>query len=89
METSRPRRGDLQPQPTEAVREETEVTSRYATKPELEALGYEGRVLVTQIVRTTFRADGTPIGKILTIQGGSTPIVRHLDPADAEDDEVV
>ncbi|OKK12248.1 hypothetical protein AMK16_32425 [Streptomyces sp. CB00455] len=40
-----------------------------------------------QIIRTTFRADGTPIGKTLTIQGGSTPLVRRLRPADAEDEE--
>ncbi|MFJ3637556.1 GIY-YIG nuclease family protein [Streptomyces sp. NPDC090112] len=69
------------------MREETEVTSRLATDAELEALGYTGRVLVMQIIRTTFRADGTPIGKTLTIQGGSTPLVRHLRPEDVEDEE--
>ncbi|MFB7781905.1 GIY-YIG nuclease family protein [Streptomyces vinaceus] len=82
-----PRRGRPQTQPSEAAREETEVTSRLATEGELEALGYTGRVLVMQIIRTTFRADGTPIGKTLTIQGGSTPLVRSLRPGDAEDDE--
>ncbi|MEU6215435.1 GIY-YIG nuclease family protein [Streptomyces sp. NPDC047023] len=77
-------RGHLEPYPSEAVREETEVTSRLASEAELEALGYTGRVLVMQIIRTTFRADGTPIGKTLTIQGGSTPLVRQLRPEDVE-----
>ncbi|WP_331726489.1 GIY-YIG nuclease family protein (plasmid) [Streptomyces avidinii] len=84
--TGRPRRSHLQ-HPSEAVREKTEISSRYATADELEALGYEGRVLVTQIVRTTFRADGTPIGKTLTIQGGSTPLVRWMKPDELEDEE--
>ncbi|MFD3678591.1 GIY-YIG nuclease family protein [Streptomyces sp. NPDC058613] len=65
----------------------TEVTSRYATADELEALGYEGPVGVMQIVRTTFRADGTPIGKTLTIQGGSTPLVRWMHPDELEDEQ--
>ncbi|WP_438319821.1 GIY-YIG nuclease family protein (plasmid) [Streptomyces sp. HUAS TT3] len=82
-----PRRGRLQTQPSEAVREETEVTSRLATEAELEALGYTGRVLVMQIIRTTFRADGTPIGKTMTIQGGSTPLVWEPRLADVEDEE--
>ncbi|MFJ7209485.1 GIY-YIG nuclease family protein [Streptomyces sp. NPDC098789] len=69
------------------MKELTEVTSRYATEAELKALGYEGVVRVMQIVRTTFRADGTPIGKTLTIQGGSTPIIRWLRPEELEDDE--
>ncbi|WP_405681915.1 hypothetical protein [Streptomyces sp. NBC_00057] len=43
-----------EPPNSEAAREETEVTSRYATETELEALGYEGNVIVMQIVRTTF-----------------------------------
>ncbi|GAA0270742.1 hypothetical protein GCM10010302_05380 [Streptomyces polychromogenes] len=81
-----PRRGHLQSYLSEAVREETEVTSRLATEAELEALGYSGRVVVMQIIRTTFRADGTPIGKTMTIQGGSTPLVRWLKPEDAEDE---
>jgi hypothetical protein len=76
-----------QPQSSAAAGEETEVTSRYATETELEALGYEGRVIVMQILRTTFRADGTPIGKTLTVQGGSTPFVQHLDPEGLEDEE--
>lgn len=71
----------------EAVREEAEITSRLATAAELEAFGYKGPVVVTQIVRTTFRDDGTPIGKTLTVQGGSTVLVRHGTVADAEDDE--
>ncbi|MFI5987493.1 GIY-YIG nuclease family protein [Streptomyces sp. NPDC051555] len=69
------------------MKELTEVTSRNATEAELQALGYEGVVTVMQIVRTTFRSDGTPIGKTLTIQGGSTPIVRWLRPEEVEDDE--
>ncbi|GAA2267942.1 hypothetical protein GCM10010232_70490 [Streptomyces amakusaensis] len=76
-----------QPRLSEAVREETEVSSRYATEAELEVLGYRGPVVVMQIVRTEFRADGTPIGKTLTIQGGGTPIVRRLNPEDVEDEE--
>ncbi|MFF2957258.1 hypothetical protein ACFVVU_38725 [Kitasatospora sp. NPDC057965] len=75
------------PRPDDAVREDTEVTSRFATQAELEALGYTGDVIVTQTVRTTFRADGTPIGKTLTVRGGSTPIVRWVDPADLGPDE--
>ncbi|MGA4960267.1 GIY-YIG nuclease family protein [Streptomyces lavendulocolor] len=67
--------------------ETTEVTSRLATDAELEALGYRGPVVVSQAVRTTFRADGTPIGKTLTVQGGSTELHFYLDPADVEDDE--
>ncbi|MFF4337128.1 GIY-YIG nuclease family protein [[Kitasatospora] papulosa] len=86
--TGHPRRDHLQPQPSEAAWEETEVTSRYATESELETLGYKGAVLVMQIVRTTFRADGTPIGKTLTIQGGSTTLVVHQNPESVEDDEV-
>ncbi|MEU5499825.1 GIY-YIG nuclease family protein [Streptomyces griseofuscus] len=82
-----PRRDHLQPQPSEAAWEETEVTSRYATEAELEALGYKGAVIVMQIVRTAFRADGTPLGKTLTIQGGSTAIVVHQSPEDVEDEE--
>ncbi|MFE4626002.1 GIY-YIG nuclease family protein [Streptomyces mirabilis] len=85
--TGYPRRDHLQPQSTEAAWEKTEVTSRYATEAELEALGYTGAVIVMQIVRTTFRADGTPIGKTLTIQGGSTAIVVHQNPEDMEDEE--
>ncbi|MGP3637555.1 GIY-YIG nuclease family protein [Streptomyces sp. 24-1644] len=85
--TGHPRRDHLQPQPSEAAREETEVTSRYATEAELQALGYKGAVLVMQIVRTTFRADGTPISKTLTIQGGSTVLVVHQNPENVEDDE--
>jgi hypothetical protein len=87
---SGPRRTQpLPPFLDEAVREETEVTSRLATDSELEALGYKGPVVVMQIVRTTFRADGTPIGKTLTIQGGSTALVLHGDAADVEDDEAL
>ncbi|MHA6757083.1 hypothetical protein [Streptacidiphilus sp. PAMC 29251] len=41
----------------------------------------------TQILRTTFRADGTPLGKTLTIQGGSTPVVLRRDPKDLDPDE--
>lgn len=70
--------------PGDSVREETEVTSRLATQAELEALGYTGDVIVTQTIRTTFQADGTPIGKTLTIQGGSTPIVFKPDPGSDE-----
>ncbi|WP_077801834.1 GIY-YIG nuclease family protein [Streptomyces sp. JHA26] len=40
-----------------------------------------------QIVRTTFRSDGTPISKTLTIQGGSTALVVRQNPKDVEDDE--
>ncbi|MCX5166218.1 hypothetical protein OOK39_45100 [Streptomyces sp. NBC_00264] len=40
--TGHPGRDQLRPQPIEAAREETEVTSRYATEAELEALGYKG-----------------------------------------------
>jgi len=83
----RPSRNHQQPQHGEAIREETEITSRLATPAELEALGYTGDVIVTQTVRTTFRADGTPIGKTLTIQGGSTPIVLHVEPTDLGPDE--
>ena len=86
--------GPRRPQPlptaaSDAVREETEVTSRLATDTELAAFGYTGPVVVTQIIRTTFRADGTPIGKTLTIQGGSTALVVHQHPADVEDDETL
>ncbi|MCY0930895.1 GIY-YIG nuclease family protein [Streptomyces sp. H27-H1] len=77
----------LQPQPSEAAWEEAEVTSRYATEAELEALGYKGPVLVTQVIRTAFRADGTPVGKTLTLQGGSTALVVHRDPKSVEDEE--
>ncbi|WP_331726676.1 GIY-YIG nuclease family protein (plasmid) [Streptomyces avidinii] len=87
--TGHPRRDHLQPQPSEAAWEETEVTSRFATEAELEALGYKGVVLVMQIVRTMFRADGTPISKTLTIQGGSTALVMHQNPEDVEDDEAL
>ncbi|WP_424863425.1 GIY-YIG nuclease family protein [Streptomyces sp. MMS24-I29] len=85
--TGRPGCNQLRQQPSEAAREETEVTSRCATETELEALGYKGDVIVLQIVRTTFRADGTPIGKTLTIQGGSTALMLRLDPEEAEDEE--
>ncbi|UTR83695.1 GIY-YIG nuclease family protein [Streptomyces cavourensis] len=85
--TERPGRDHLQLQQSEAVWEETEVTSRYATEAELETLGYKGPVLVTQVIRTTFRADGTPIGKTLTLQGGSTALVMHRSPHDVEDEE--
>ncbi|MFJ5548692.1 GIY-YIG nuclease family protein [Streptomyces sp. NPDC093225] len=87
--TDHPRRDHLQPRPSKAAWEETEVTSRLATEAELEALGYKGAVLVMQIVRTTFRADGTPISKTLTIQGGSTALVMHQKPEDVEDDEAL
>ncbi|MFD6877004.1 MULTISPECIES: GIY-YIG nuclease family protein [unclassified Streptomyces] len=87
--TGHPRRDHLQPRPSDAAWEETEVTSRLATEAELEALGYKGAVLVMQIVRTTFRADGTPISKTLTIQGGSTALVMHQNPEDVEDDEAL
>ncbi|WP_030990090.1 GIY-YIG nuclease family protein [Streptomyces sp. NRRL WC-3744] len=87
--TGHPRRDHLQPQPSEAAWEKTEVTSRFATETELEALGYEGAVIVMQIVRTTFRSDGTPISKTLTIQGGSTALVVHQNPEDVEDDDVL
>ncbi|MCC0097602.1 hypothetical protein K7B10_23015 [Streptomyces flavotricini] len=63
----------------------TETISRSATAAELEAFGYGGPVLVMQTVRTTLRADGTPIDKTLIMQAASTPIVRYLDPADADD----
>ncbi|WP_327075555.1 hypothetical protein OG196_43275 (plasmid) [Kitasatospora purpeofusca] len=76
-----------QPRPDGAVREDVEITSRFATQAELEAFGYTGDVIVTQTVRTTVRSDGTPIGKTLTVQGGSTPIVRWVDPADLDPDE--
>ncbi|WP_331761787.1 GIY-YIG nuclease family protein (plasmid) [Streptomyces anulatus] len=85
--TEYPRRDHLQPQSSEGAWEETEVTSRYATEPELETLGYKGPVLVTQVIRTTFRADGTPVGKTLTLQGGSTALVVHRDPKNVEDEE--
>ncbi|MEV8529908.1 GIY-YIG nuclease family protein [Streptomyces sp. NPDC052000] len=85
--TGHPRCDHLPPQPSEAAWEETEVTSRYATEDELEALGYKGPVLVTQVIRTTFRADGTPVGKTLTLQGGSTALVVHRDPKNVEDEE--
>lgn len=42
-----------------------------------------------QIVRTTFRADGTPISKTLTIQGGSTALVMYRKPEDVEGDEAL
>ncbi|MEU3401375.1 GIY-YIG nuclease family protein [Streptomyces filamentosus] len=58
-----------------------------ATEAELAAFGYTGPVVVMQIVRTTFRADGTPIGKTLTVQGGSQRLVSHGDAADLEADE--
>lgn len=73
--------------PHTGTREETEVTSRLATENELTALGYKGDVIVMQIIRTTFRADGTPISKTMTIQGGSTALVRHLGPEDLEDED--
>jgi hypothetical protein len=82
--TCRPGSSHRESQLSEAAWEETEVTSRHATEQELEALGYKGRVIVLQIIRTTFRADGTPLNKTLTIQGGSTPVVRHLNPRDIE-----
>ncbi|MEU7295157.1 GIY-YIG nuclease family protein [Streptomyces exfoliatus] len=85
-----PRRAQSLPSlPSDAVREETEVTSRLASEDELAALGYTGPVVVMQIVRTTFRADGTPIGKTLTIQGGDTALVVHQDAADVEDDDAL
>ncbi|MFB6632172.1 GIY-YIG nuclease family protein [Streptomyces sp. NPDC056362] len=85
-----PRRAQPLPTPpSDAVREEAEVTSRLATDTELAAFGYTGPVVVTQIVRTTFRADGTPIAKTLTVQGGSTALVVHQNPADVEDDETL
>lgn len=59
--TERPGRDHLQLQQSEAAWEETEVTSRYATEAELETLGYKGPVIVTQVICTTFRADGTPL----------------------------
>ncbi|MFC7794627.1 GIY-YIG nuclease family protein [Streptomyces cinereoruber] len=74
---------------TVAVREESETTARLATDTELAALGYKGPVVVTQVVRTTFRADGTPIGKTLTIQGGSTPLTWHGNAEDVEDEEAL
>ncbi|MFF2922504.1 GIY-YIG nuclease family protein [Streptomyces celluloflavus] len=85
--TDPPSCDQLRPRSSEATREETEVTSRCATEAELKALGYKGNVVVMQIVRTTFRADGTPIGKTLTIQGGSTALVRRLSPEKVEDEE--
>ncbi|MFH9118373.1 GIY-YIG nuclease family protein [Streptomyces globisporus] len=85
--TEHSRRDHLQPQSSEGAWEETEVTSRYATEAELETLGYKGPVLVTQVIRTTFRADGTPVGKTLTLQGGSTALVVHRDPKNVEDEE--
>ncbi|MFE6727844.1 GIY-YIG nuclease family protein [Streptomyces californicus] len=85
--TERPRRDHLQLQQSEAAWEETEVTSRHATEAELETLGYRGPVVVTQVIQTTFRADGTPIGKTLTLQGGSTALVVHRSPHDVEDEE--
>lgn len=75
------------PYSSEAVSEETEITGRLATEAELAALGYKGPVVVSQIVRTTFRADGTPIGKTLTIQGGNTPLTWHGNAEDLEPDE--
>ncbi|MBT2439944.1 GIY-YIG nuclease family protein [Streptomyces sp. ISL-36] len=85
-----PRRDQpLQTSPSDALREEAEVTSRMATDAELEAFGYKGPVVVTQIVRTTFRADGTPIGKSLTVQGGSTELRFYQDAADVEDDDAL
>ncbi|MFE6713970.1 GIY-YIG nuclease family protein [Streptomyces sp. NPDC057695] len=85
-----PRRAQSLPTyPSDAVREEAEITARLATDAELAALGYKGPVVVTQIVRTTFRADGTPIGKTLTIQGGSTPLTWHQKPEDVPDDEAL
>ncbi|MFC9736064.1 GIY-YIG nuclease family protein [Streptomyces hydrogenans] len=85
-----PRHSQLLPaSQDEAVREEVEVTSRFATDAELDAFGYKGPVVVTQTVRTTFRADGTPIGKTLTVQGGSTVLVRHGTVAEADDDETL
>uniref|UniRef100_UPI003F4934EC GIY-YIG nuclease family protein n=1 Tax=Streptomyces achromogenes TaxID=67255 RepID=UPI003F4934EC len=87
--TGHPRRDHLQPRPSDAAWEKTEVTSRYATETELEALGYEGAVIVMQIVRTTFRSDGTPISKTLTIQGGSTALLVHRNPEDVEDDDAL
>ncbi|MER6366693.1 hypothetical protein [Kitasatospora sp. NPDC001527] len=66
-------RDHRQPRPDDAVREDTEVTSRFATQAELDALGYTSDVIVTQTVRTTVRAD-------------STPIVRWVDPADLDPD---
>jgi hypothetical protein len=85
-----PRRSQSLPTtPSDAVREDTEVTSRLATDDELAALGYTGPVVVMQIVRTTFRADGTPIGKTLTIQSGSTGLVLHQKAADVEDDDAL
>ncbi|MFB8106866.1 hypothetical protein ACFC3O_29320 [Streptomyces sp. NPDC056007] len=85
--TKRPRRDHLQLQQSEAAWEETEVTSRHATEAELETLGYKGPIVVTQIIRTALRADGTPIGKTLTLQGGSTVLVVHRSPHDVEDEE--
>ncbi|MFD0141456.1 MULTISPECIES: GIY-YIG nuclease family protein [unclassified Streptomyces] len=60
-----------------------------ATDAELEAFGYKGPIVVMQIVRTAFRADGTPIGKSLTVQGGSTALHFHQDAGDVEDDNVL
>ncbi|MER6218923.1 GIY-YIG nuclease family protein [Streptomyces sp. NPDC001674] len=82
---SRHHRGMCLHVPAEAVAELTETIGRSATAAELDAFGYGGPVLVMQTVRTTLRADGTPIDKILIVQAASTPIVRYLDPADADD----
>jgi DNA-binding GntR family transcriptional regulator len=49
-----------------------EVTSRLATDPEKSALGLTGSVIVTQVVRTVFLADGRTVEVAVKVAGGST-----------------
>lgn len=49
-----------------------EVTSRFATDPEKDALGVTGSVIVTQVVRTVFLADGRIVEVAVKVCRGST-----------------
>lgn len=49
-----------------------EVTSRLATEPESTALGLTGSVIVTQVLRTVFLADGRVVEVALKVCNGST-----------------
>jgi GntR family transcriptional regulator len=49
-----------------------EVTSRLAADPEKEALGLTGSVIVTQVLRTVFLADGRTVEVAVKVAGGST-----------------
>lgn len=56
-------------------RELSEVTSRYATDPEKDALSLNGSsVIVTQVVRTVYLDDGRVVEVAVKVTGGSTTL---------------